>query len=241
MVGSSHAISLLRAQRRLRMSCRFDLSGPARIVGGALCALILLAPANAEAGSKRAFWYSLLIPGWGQRHLNLDSSASRFLTAEAGLWAASFGMRRVESIRTDTYRTFAATHASAAPSGMSRQYFDDLGFYGSRAEHNRLALIEDGPDAELYPDATHFFWEWDAVGSRERYRELRNSAQTADRHALFVTGIILANHLVSAIHAGRAGSRTEDDGMFISQPSMDVQVGFGPISTGAGISLLTRW
>ena len=238
------------SQRRSRVSCPGEIVGPRWLVQGVLCTLLLLAPSHSEAGAKRAFWYSLLIPGWGQRHLQLDSSARRFMTAEAGLWAASLGMRGVESIRRDTYRTYAATHASAVPSGgKERQYFDDLGFYDSRSAHNQLALIEDGPDAELYPEAAEFFWEWDATSSRERFRELRNSAQTADRQALFVTGIILANHLVSAIHAGRAGSRVDGDGidMAAGRPSsdrpssVDWHVGFGPISTGAGISLQTRW
>ena len=238
------------SQRISRVPPPAEILGPAWLVRGVLCALLLLSPSHSEAGAKRAFWYSLLIPGWGQRHLQLDSSARRFVTAEAGLWAALLGMGGVESIRRDTYRTYAATHASAVPSGgKERQYFDDLGFYNSRTAHNRLALIDDGPDAELYPEAAEFFWEWDATSSRERFRELRNSAQTADRHALFVTGLILANHLVSAIHAGRAGSRVDGDGIDMAtgrlssdrQPSIDWQVGFGPISTGSGISLQTRW
>ncbi len=209
------------------------------------CSLLILAPIQTEAAA-RAFWYSLLIPGWGQRHLGQHRSAARFAVAEAGLWASYFGLRHVADIRGDTYRTHAAARAGAAPSHKDRQYFDDLGFYASRSDHNRLALVSDGADAELYPTSAQFFWEWDSEGSRQRYRELRNSAQTADRQAVFATGLLLANHLIAAIHAARGGSqlrRNEDGGdeETVRLRSTTVEVGAGPNPRALGIFLTTRW
>ena len=86
------------------------------------------------------------------------------------------------------------------------EYFDDLGFYASRLEHNQFARYEDGPDAELYPVDADFFWEWDRDESRQHYRELRNASQHAYRQALYVTGLVVVNHLVAAIHAARVAS-----------------------------------
>ena len=65
---------------------------------------------------------------------------------------------------------------------------------------------KDGPEAELYPVEADFFWEWDRDESRLRYRELRNASQHAQRQALYVTGLVVVNHLVSAIHAARVAS-----------------------------------
>ena len=199
---------------------------------------ILLAPVQSEARPE-AFWCSLLIPGWGQYQLDLGNSATRFAAAEVGLWAAYFGLEHVESIRSDTYRTYASSHSGAFTAGKGTRFFDDLGFYDSREQHNRLARIDDGPEAELYPATTGFSWEWDDRSSRERYRELRNSAANAGRQALFVGGLILANHLVSAIHAGRASQRQRAD--LSSSPALHTDIAVGPIATGGGSLLTTRW
>ena len=50
---------------------------------------------------------------------------------------------------------------------------------------------------------TDFFWEWDQDASRERYRQLRNASSHAGRQALYMTGLVVVNHLVSAVHAAR--------------------------------------
>ena len=213
----------------------------AGVIGASVWTLllsILLAPIQSEA-RPGAFWRSLLIPGWGQRQFDLGNSATRFAAAEVGLWAAYFGLEHVESIRSDTYRTYASSHSGASTDGKDKQFFDDLGFYDSREQHNRLARIDDGPEAELYPATAGFSWQWDDHSSRERYRELRNSAANVDRQALFVGGLILANHLVSAIHAGRASQRQRDD--LSSSSALHTDIAIGPISTGGGILLATRW
>ena len=207
---------------------------------------LVLAPIQTEAAA-RDFWYSLLIPGWGQHHRGQQRSAVRFAVAEAGLWASYFGLRYVADIRATTYRTHATARAGAAPSHKDRQYLDDLGFYASRTDHNRLALVRDGEDAELYPTSAQFFWEWDSEGSRQRYRELRNSAETADRQAVFTTGLVLANHLIAAIHAARGSRshRTEDGGVGAEivrgKRSTAVEIGAGPNPQAVGIFLTTRW
>ncbi|HJP33336.1 MAG TPA: hypothetical protein QGF95_22540 [Candidatus Latescibacteria bacterium] len=166
-----------------------------------LTTAISTAPVAAEGGAGR-FWRSLLIPGWGQHAGGRDSAASRFVILEGALWAGYAGLSGISGIRRTTYRTYAATHAGAQTSGKTGEYFDDLGFYATHHQHNQFARV-DGPDALLYANTPDFSWEWDADGSRERYRDLRNSAETMERNALFVTGLVAVNHLVSAIHAGR--------------------------------------
>ena len=173
---------------------------------------VLAAPQFGEAKSgRRAFFYSLLLPGWGQHYAGKSASAPRFLAAELGLWAGYWGLRRLEDVRAAHFRAYAAEHARARPAGKNDAYFDDLGFYESRLQHNRFALYRDGAEAGLYPDSPELFWEWDGQASRRRYRELRNSSATAARQALFTTGLVVVNHLIAAIHAARAVKRGEEE------------------------------
>lgn len=169
----------------------------------ALAALLLSVPAGAESGAG-GFWRSLVLPGWGQHAAGESLAARRFLTTEAMLWLGYLGMQAVGDVRERNYRTYAATHAGARTEGKDGEYFDDLGFYASHQQHNRFARVDDGAQAELYPGTAEFSWEWDDEASRLRYRELRNGATGMKRNALYLTGLVVVNHLVSAVHAGRA-------------------------------------
>lgn len=168
----------------------------------AILLLLLVLPECASAGkSQGAFWRSLVVPGWGQRYAS--GTGGHFFVAELSFWGGYFGLRRLDEIRRDQFRAYAAEHAGARPAGKDGEYFDDLGFYQSRLEHNQFARYEDGPEVQVYPLGREFFWEWDQDASRERYRELRNASTTAGRQAVFMTGLIVVNHLVAAVHAAR--------------------------------------
>jgi hypothetical protein len=171
--------------------------------------LLLLSPVAASASkSQGAFWRSLLIPGWGQRYA--AGQGGHFFAAELALWGGYFGFERLGDIRREQYRAYAAEKAGARPAGKGGGYFDDLGFYQSRLQHNQFSRYEDGPNAGVYPLDRDSFWEWDGDTSRERYRSLRNSSTTAGRQAVFMTGLLVVNHLVSAVHAARTAGGAGD-------------------------------
>ena len=115
-----------------------------------------------------------------------------------------------------------------------KRYFDDLGFYDSHLQHNRFARVEDGAEAELYPGTPEFSWEWDDRESRLRYRELRNGATRMERNALYLTGLVVVNHLVSAVHAGRAMGRGDR-----GEPVLSLDWRLGP--GGAVLGLRRRF
>lgn len=168
----------------------------------AILVLLLLLPGSVSAGKAQgAFWRSLLVPGWGQRYA--AGGGGRFFATELAFWGGYLGFERLGDVRREQYRTYAAEHAGARPEDKGGEYFDDLGFYQSRLEHNQFARYEDGPDAAVYPLGRDFFWEWDGDASREGYRQLRNSSASAGRQALFMTGLVVVNHLFSAVHAAR--------------------------------------
>ena len=63
---------------------------------------------------KRAFVYSLLIPGWGQKYAGSHAiKPLLFLAAEAGLWMGYFKYRNDGNKRTDDYEAFADSHWTA--------------------------------------------------------------------------------------------------------------------------------
>ena len=172
------------------------------IFGFALCLL----PATLQAQSPRqAFWRSLLVPGWGQHYAG--GGGLRFAAAEVGLWAGYLGLRGLEQVRQNHYQSYAAQHAGARPAGKSSEYFDDLGFYQSRVQHDQYALYDEGPRAQLYPAGPEYSWEWDSEASRQQYRQLRNSSASAGRQALYTTGLVVANRVIAAVHAARLARR----------------------------------
>jgi hypothetical protein len=168
-------------------------------------ALCLLPAASLAQSPRQAFWRSLLLPGWGQHYAG--GGGLRFAAAEAGLWAGYFGLRGLEQVRRNHYRSYAAQHAGAHPAGKDSEYFDDLGFYQSRVQHDQYALYDDGPNAQLYPAGPEFSWEWDNEAARRQYRQLRNDSASAGRQALYTTGLVVANRVIAAIHAARLARR----------------------------------
>lgn len=214
--------------------------GTATLFLAAAAALgLLCAPAVADAG---AFWRSLIVPGWGQRAAGQPTAAARFLATEVLLWSGYAGARAVGDVRARTYRTYAAGHAGARPGGKGSEYFDDLGFYASQQQHNQFAVVDDGPGALLYPATPEYAWAWDSEASRQRYRRLHNGAQSMERSALYATGLVVVNHLVAAIHAGRLEGREASQGHGASQghrARLGVSYRLGP--EGLGLALSRRF
>ena len=187
------------------------------------------ATASAQT-SAGAFWRSLILPGWGQHYAN--GGGGRFIASEAGLWLGYLGLNRLADVRADRFHTQAAEFAGARSRGKGRQFLDDLGFYDSRLQHNQFALREDGPSAEAYTTVSD--WEWRSAEARERYRDMRNGSQLASRQALYATGMVVANHLLSAIHAAR--SLAPD-----AATAPPVEIGFAPRLDGFHWSLVRRF
>jgi len=182
----------------------------------------MLPGTGAAATAGKAFWMSLLVPGWGQYAAGRKTSAASFLLTELSLWTGYWGLGQVEAARRDHFKAYAAEHAKARTSGKDTQYFDDLGFYQDVNQHNRFALRDDGPNAVIYSGTSEFFWEWDQDESRLRYRTLRNASKTAQRQAVFVTGLVIANHLVSAVHAARSLRQVEPQA--VGRPRLEMAV-----------------
>ena len=159
--------------------------------------------AKSAAGS---FWRSLFLPGWGQHYAN--ASPTRFLWAEAILWGGRWGLNQRADYRSDHFRSFARVHSGAELEKKPREFLDDIGFYESRSLHDQYALYADGPSAKIYGIDSAYEWQWDSEASRNKYRALRNESRHSRRQALYLVGGLVANRIVSAIHAAHSYGKT---------------------------------
>lgn len=156
---------------------------------------------------KKAFLLSLILPGAGQYYMGERKRAQFFAGSEVAIWLGYGGFHKYEDWRSKDYRLFSIVHAGVKPTGKSDDYFNDIGFYSSIYEFNKTAILNDGPQAKLYPENKVWIWEWDREQSRLKYRLLRNSRLNAHQRMVFMVGFALANHIVSAIDAARIPQR----------------------------------
>ncbi len=193
------------------MTCR----GFGRLRAGILLASILATalsapPAHAVSPARgvsprRAFFMSLVVPGWGQYAAGHTRRAAVYGAIEASGWLSVGGMRRYESIYTDDYRALAASVAGANVDGQPRTYFDDLAFYETRTLHNQVARVDEQPEPDLY--GVEDDWQWPTTADRQRFRDVYNDAKMMDRNVSYALLAVTLNHIASAIDAAKLASR----------------------------------
>jgi hypothetical protein len=154
------------------------------------------------AGSRTiggAFMRSLVLPGWGQRYAGAKTAARNFFVVEAFLWGSFAAFQIYGHWLEDDYKLFAATHASAEVNGKEDQFFVDIGNFINIDEFNQSRLRRRDVEG-LYDPATHF-WRWDTDANRQKFENLRIRSDKAFSNATFVIAGVIANHLISGIHA----------------------------------------
>lgn len=165
----------------------------------------------------KAFLRSLLIPGWGQKSTGAKTSARTFFVAELTLWAGFIAFQVRGHWLEDDYRLFGTTHAGFNPSGKNDNYFADVGNYNSIDEYNQ-AQLRNRDVAALYDPAT-FYWKWDTDANRQRYDDLRIRSERAYSNSTFMIAGVLANHVISGIHAAYLARRHEQSQRQGTRPS----------------------
>lgn len=146
-----------------------------------------------------AFMRSLLIPGWGQRRAGAKTAARNFFVTEVFLWSGYAAFQAYGHWLKDDYKLLAATHAGADIAGKDDQFFVDMGNFINVDEFNQNRLRRRDVEG-LYDPATHF-WHWDTDAHRQRFENLRIRSDRAFSRSLFVVAGVVANHIVSGIHA----------------------------------------
>jgi hypothetical protein len=154
-----------------------------------------------------AFIRSFLIPGWGQKHIGAKTSARTFFTAELALWTSFVVFQLRGHWLEDDYKLFGETHAGLEAEGKADKYFVDVGNFNNIDDYNN-AKLRNRDVAGLY-DRQTYFWQWDDEANRLRYDDIRVRSESAYSNAGFVIAGVLANHVISGIHAAYLSGRRE--------------------------------
>ncbi|MBN1479960.1 hypothetical protein EH223_18690 [candidate division KSB1 bacterium] len=189
-----------------------------------------LAPKN----RGKALFLSLLVPGLGQYYAEARTKGAVFLGMEIGLWLTYSGFKAYGNWRQNDYETFAASHAGVNLTGKDHTYFIDVGNFDNIYEHNEYRLRQ-RYFYKYYQDTEFWYWDWDSKANMEKFDQLRVSADTANNRAQFVLGMIVANHLISAIDAVWSVHKYETKRL--SHIDWDIQVGDGLLQPTVNVSL----
>ena len=164
-------------------------------------------PETTSPSRSKAFLRSFLIPGWGQKYAGAKTSARNFFVAELALWTGFIAFQVRGHWLEDDYRLFGTTHAGLDPDGKNDRYFVDVGNFNSIDEYNQAKLRE--RDVAALYDPANFYWKWDNDANRQRFDDLRvRSEQAYSNSSLVIVGV-LANHVISGIHAAYLARRRE--------------------------------
>ncbi len=222
-----------------------------------------------SVGAGRAFLFSALVPGAGQRMLG-QSRWVPYLALEAWAWLTYFDRAREGRALERSYRDLAWSVARLVSSGPRRdgafEYYEAMGKYvasgaydaepqrpglqpeedpttfnGSIWQLARSIYLPAGADPAdteslAYWQALNYYaqnatpppfaWSWGGSPlAQQRVRELIRESDEALREATTMLGLILANHMVSAVDAFiTARMRAAQDGT----PAIQIESGLRP-------------
>jgi hypothetical protein len=162
--------------------------------------------APAQVGGMKSPWaavgLSLLLPGTGHVYAGAQDRGKVFLGAEVVIWGLAYVFDRREAWKDEDAVDFAVAHAQLNPDGKDDDFLERLEFYQNREEYNTAGRIID-PSRPYLPETPDTYWQWDDPANREAYRDLRNSADVADRNRTFALYAALLNRVVASVDAFR--------------------------------------
>jgi len=173
-----------------------------------------------EVNPRKAFLKSALIPGWGE--LSMGNHSGYFLLAsEIMLWTSMFYFNEEEDLLFKESFNYAVKYAHIDPnSDFDEIYLYHLTKYNSSGfdagGYNAYIIeqaesIEDPLERQEYIQNNIYnddlYWEWDSKDRRRKYGIKRKDALHYKDYAKAVSGVITANHILSAINSLRIGSK----------------------------------
>lgn len=169
-------------------------------------------PHPGQKSAAKAFFYSFLVPGLGQRYVDEVGNARYFIAAEGLLLGFAAGHELYSNWLEEDYRAFAALHAGIDPAGKSKFYYIEISRYNSIYIYNeKMRLNRDFN--KVIPEISSNLWVWDSKENRLNYHDRRVKAdKIQNRTIYFYTGIFM-NHVISGIHASIKARRSPDQTM----------------------------
>lgn len=172
-----------------------------------------LGPSEAHTARPRsgaaAFGLSLLVPGLGHRYANgtWGTASSAHAVADAGLWVglidAGLRLGRTEK----SYETLAALRANAEVEGQGRGFFLTLSRYRSSDAYVEALLRERRWNELEEAQRPENQWAWTTEEDYQRYRTLREDAESLRRRRPVYAALLAGNRLLAGVGALRATRR----------------------------------
>jgi len=173
-------------------------------------------------GRQQPFFKSLLVPGWGQLSKGKRFKAYAFFAVEATLVTSLITFQTYKGWLEEDYETFACQHAGVT-GGKDHQFYVDIGNWQDNTDFNEQRLRDRQFD-RLYTNPADS-WNWDAEENRLHFKSLRIDADRAGQKSLMVLGVLILNHLFSAVDA--SGKSDSKSGKITVESRQDGQVSVG--------------
>lgn len=187
----------------------------------AVCTLLLLVSLSAraqtlpepapDASAGKAFGLSLLLPGLGHRYVNQgqwSGWARTYAAADMGLWLGLIGGEWHRDQLEQSYRTLASSSAGADLSGKDRTFYLNLASFESSDEYRDTMLRNRSWDRVDYVNDPAYQWSWETEADYNRFRTLRDDAESLKRRRSILIASLVANRLISGAIAARSAGRS---------------------------------
>lgn len=188
-------------------------------------ALLLLFVATglfAQAPMMRAL-RSAVVPGWGELSMG-NKSGYVFLAAEVALWSSMFYFRNESDLLIRKSHQHAFNNANLRSSAniddhiwflMSRHNSSgfDVGGYNYSILMQAMEDFPYNPDQrdefirENMLDDNVIYWNWETRENRRLYQHMIRDSGHFDDYAKAVSGVIIANHVISFLNTLRVANR----------------------------------
>ncbi len=149
-----------------------------------------------------AFIYSLFIPGMGQVYAKRFDVGKYFMISEASLWLGYAAFTVYGNWLLNDAYNYAVTHAGITNEGKEKddQFYVDIANYDNYEQYNNYQLTI-GQYDKLYLPSNGYYFYWDQIANRKKYREDKLAGDRTKNDRLFIVGAIIVNHVISAVSA----------------------------------------
>lgn len=164
-----------------------------------------------QPSAGKAFGLSMLLPGLGHRYVNerqWTGWARTYAAADVGLWLGLIGGEWHRDQLVQSYTTLARGSANALVDGKDRTFYLNLASFQSSDEYRETMLRNRAWDRVDYVDDPAFQWSWESEADFNRFRDLRDDAESLRRRRSILIASLVANRLVSGAIAARSAGRS---------------------------------
>lgn len=157
---------------------------------------------------KKAFFYSLLVPGLGELYQNdwkfsAWGSGLYYFTAEVVLWSGHFYLKNYGNWLREDSRSLAARSAGVdLNSTKPKRYYVNIGKFSDIYSYNDYQRRTVGTST-VYAETEANFWLWNSDKSRRKYDRMRIRSDNYRNFSQYIFWGVFTNHVLSAVNSMR--------------------------------------